>query len=151
MKFGMLLHLLGSIVWIGGMFFAYMALRPAAASLLEPPQRLALWCETLRRFFFWVWCAVVLIFVSGTYMLKSAYGVGDAPAYVLVMMGLGTVMAFIFAFVFFVPYRQLRVAVAGKNWKAGGAALGRIRMMVGVNLILGLITTGVAVLRGLLA
>jgi len=147
----MLLHLLGSIVWIGGMFFAYMALRPAAASLLEPPQRLPLWCETLRRFFFWVWCAVVLIFLSGTYMLKSAYGVADAPTYVLVMMGFGTVMAVIFAFVFFVPFRHLRAAVAAKNWKAGGAALARIRMLVGVNLVLGLITTGVAVLRGLLA
>ena len=29
-----LLHVLGIVVWVGGMFFAYMALRPVAASVL---------------------------------------------------------------------------------------------------------------------
>ena len=36
------LHLLSAVIWVGGMFFAYMVLRPAAATLLEPPQRLPL-------------------------------------------------------------------------------------------------------------
>ena len=45
------LHLLGVVVWVGGMFFAHMALRPAATELLEPPQRLPLLQATLMRFF----------------------------------------------------------------------------------------------------
>jgi uncharacterized membrane protein len=36
--------------------------------------------------------------------------------------------------------------VQHEDWKAGGAALGQIRIMVGVNLALGLINIGIAVL-----
>jgi len=36
------LHFLATVIWVGGMFFAYMALRSVAASLLEPAQRLPL-------------------------------------------------------------------------------------------------------------
>ena len=48
------LHLLAAVIWVGGMFFAYMALRPATGSL-EPSIRLTLWSQTLKRFFPWVW------------------------------------------------------------------------------------------------
>ena len=43
MGIALLLHLLGVVVWVGGMFFAYMALRPVAATVLGPPLRLGLW------------------------------------------------------------------------------------------------------------
>ena len=35
MSIANLVHLLAAVVWVGGMFFAYMALRPVAASLLD--------------------------------------------------------------------------------------------------------------------
>jgi len=44
------LHLLAAIVWVGGMFFAHLVLRPAAMEL-EPAQRLALWLRVFDRFF----------------------------------------------------------------------------------------------------
>ena len=47
------LHILAAIVWIGGMFFAVLVLRPAAGPL-EPPDRLALWRRVFARFFPWV-------------------------------------------------------------------------------------------------
>lgn len=137
------LHLLGVAVWVGGMFFAYMALRPAAVAVLEPPLRLPLWHQTLRRFFLWVWVAVVLILVSGLHMMAALGGHG-APAYAWVMLVIGIAMMLIFAHVFFAPYRRLGRAVAAADWKAGGAALGQIRKLVGLNLILGLITITVA-------
>ncbi|HEY6898714.1 MAG TPA: hypothetical protein VI279_15765, partial [Rhodocyclaceae bacterium] len=55
------LHVASVVVWVGGMFFAYMCLRPAAVELLEPPQRLRLWLGVFDRFFRWVWLAVALI------------------------------------------------------------------------------------------
>ncbi|MBX9630305.1 MAG: CopD family protein [Burkholderiales bacterium] len=137
------LHLLGVAVWVGGMFFAYMALRPAAVAVLEPPLRLPLWHQTLRRFFLWVWVAVVLILVSGLHMI-AALGGRDAPAYAWIMLVIGIVMMLIFAHVFFAAFRRLERAVAAADWKAGGAALGQIRKLVGLNLILGLITITVA-------
>jgi uncharacterized membrane protein len=137
------LHLLGVAVWVGGMFFAYMALRPAAVAVLEPPLRLPLWHQTLRRYFLWVWVAVVLILISGLHMI-AALGGRDAPAYAWIMLVIGIVMMLIFAHVFFAAFRRLERAVAAADWKAGGAALGQIRKLVGLNLILGLITITVA-------
>ena len=55
MPIAITLHLLAAVVWVGGMFFAYVALRPVAASLLPPPLRLPLWSQTVARFFPWVW------------------------------------------------------------------------------------------------
>ena len=43
-------HLAGAITWLGGMFFAYFCLRPAAVEVLDPPKRLPLWVATFARF-----------------------------------------------------------------------------------------------------
>lgn len=150
MRISLLLHLLGAVIWIGGMFFAYLALRPAAAKLLAPPQRLPLWRETLRRFFLWVWIAIVLLYASGLHMLASAYGVRAAPGYVIAMAALASVMSVIFAFVYFVPFAALGRSVDAEEWKTAGAALNRIRQLVATNLVLGLVTLAVAVIGGLL-
>lgn len=137
------LHVLGVTVWVGGMFFAYVTLRPAAVLVLEPPQRLELWCQTLARFFRWVWVAVAVILATGLHMTGRLGGV-HAPLYALAMLVVGLVMMLVFVHVFFVPYGRLKRAVAGRDWKAGGAALGQIRRLVGVNLALGLLVITIA-------
>lgn len=141
------LHVIGFTVWVGGMFFAYMALRPAAAERLEPPQRLSLWEGVFKKFFPWVWLCVALILVSGLYMMTL---IGKPPMYVNVMFLLGIIMMLLFAHLFFAPFKRLKRAVAAQDWKAGGATLGQIRMIVGINLSLGLITVVVGML-GMLA
>jgi uncharacterized membrane protein len=146
MEIARFLHLIGVVIWVGGMFFAYMTLRPAAAALLEPPQRLPLWQATLSRFFTWVWVAVALIIVSSAWMLVALGGMKSVGVYVHVMLAIGVVMMAIFAHVFFAPFRRLTRAVEAKDWPAGGAALGQIRKLVGLNLILGLVTVAVAIL-----
>jgi uncharacterized membrane protein len=143
-KIAVLFHVLGVVIWVGGMFFAYMALRPAAAKLLEPPLRVSLWQDTLRRFFNWVWVAVVLVLASGIWMLFQMGGLSNAPGYVHTMLLIGIVMMAIFAHVFFAPFSRLSASVATKDWKTGGAALNQIRIQVALNLILGLITITVA-------
>jgi uncharacterized membrane protein len=139
------LHVLSVVVWVGGMFFAYMALRPVAASVLEPPQRLTLWSGVFGKFFPWVWASVALILASGLHMLM-AFGGAAAPHYVFTMLVLGVAMMAIFAHVFFAPYGRLKRAVAAQDWKAGGAALAQIRKLVGINLSLGLVTIAVVFL-----
>jgi uncharacterized membrane protein len=139
----LLLHLLSDVVWIGGMFLAYLAVRPAAVEALEPPQRLKLWVGIFRRFFFWVWLAVLLLLGTGFWMMNEIAGV---PTYVIVMAAVGIVMMLIFLHVFFAPYARLKRAVQAEDWKSGGAALGQIRILVGVNLVLGLVNIAIAVL-----
>ena len=149
MKAALFFHLLGAVVWVGGMFFAWVCLRPVAAAALQPPLRLQLWAGVFGRFFPWVWASVALILASGLYLL---YLVGEryAPLYAYVMMGSGILMMLIFGHVFFGPYRRLQRAVAAEDWPAGGVALGKIRALVGTNLLLGIFTVAVATLGALL-
>jgi uncharacterized membrane protein len=149
MSLSLFLHVLGVVVWVGGMFFAYMALRPVAASVLEPPQRLTLWAGVFGKFFPWVWLSVTLVLLSGLHML-ALLGWMAAPLYALAMLVLGIVMMVIFFIVFFAPYKTLEGAVAAQDWKAGGAALGRIRQLIGINLGIGLATIAVAFLGKML-
>ncbi len=139
------LHVMGVVIWVGGMFFAYMALRPAAAQLLTPAQRLPLWHRTLARFFQWVWLAVGLILASGLHMTRVMGG-HDAPLHAKVMLILGVIMMIVFAHVFFAPFGRLGRAVAAEDWPAGGVALGQIRRLVGINLVIGLVTVTIATL-----
>jgi len=139
MKFALLLHILGVVVWVGGMFFAYMALRPAAIKALEPPLRLSLWRETFANFFRWVWAAIVFIFMSGLYMMEQMGRSSGIPIYVWLMFGVGIVMTVIFLHIYFAPYARLRRFVDAQSWQSAGEALAQIRLLVGINLSLGLV------------
>jgi len=143
MRVELLLHVISDVVWVGGMFVAYLAVRPAAAEALEPPQRLKLWAGIFARFFRWVWVAVVLILGTGFSMMEQMKSV---PIYVQAMAGIGVLMSAIFMHVYFAPFGRLKRAVQHEDWKAGAAALGQIRVLVGVNLALGLINIAVAML-----
>ena len=134
-------HVLGIIVWVGGMFFAHQALRPAIVEVLEPPQRLALWVATFKRFFLWVWISIILVLVSGLWMF-SLYP--EPPIFMHIMLGLGIIMMLIFLHVFFAPYKKLKQAVKEERWKDGAKSLGQIRLLVGINLSIGLVTAIVA-------
>lgn len=131
-----LIHILGFTIWVGGMFFSYVALRPAAG-VLEPAMRMTLWVGTLQRFFRWVWVSIALIFGSGIYMITL---LGSLPHYVTAMFFLGVVMTFLFLIVSYVPFASLKHSVAAQNWASGAKSLGQIRTLVGVNLVLGLAT-----------
>jgi len=133
------LHQLATVVWVGGMFFAHMALRPAAAESLQAPPRLQLMAGVFRRFFAWVWAAIVLLWGSGLWIFLVPLA-GRAGGHVHLMMGIAAVMTCIFVFIYVLPYRGFRSAVGGGDWASAGVRLGLIRRLIGVNLVLGLIT-----------
>lgn len=145
-RIAFLLHVWGIVIWVGGMFFAYMALRPAAVQTLEPPQRLPLWAATFDRFFPWVWVSVVAILGSGLYLIAAYGGFAAVGLYVHAMFTLGVVMMLIFGHVYFAPFRKLKKGVAAKEWKAAGAALSQIRVLVGINLAIGMVNIAVVLL-----
>lgn len=142
------LHVLAALIWVGGMFFAWMVLRPAAIKALEGPARLKLWVEVFQGFFRWVWVAVVLLPVSGVGMLNLHFtGFENAPRYVQVMMGLYVVMTALFIRIQALMLPELRTAVDAQDWPAGAAVLGRIRRLVGINLLVGLVVVAIASVR----
>jgi uncharacterized membrane protein len=142
------LHVLSALVWVGGMFFAWMVLRPAAMKALEGPARLKLWVEVFQGFFRWVWIAVVLLPISGVGMIHLQFsGFEAAPRYVQVMMGLYVVMTALFIRIQALLLPELRTAVAAQDWPTGAATLGKIRKLVGINLIVGLVLVAIASAR----
>ena len=145
MRIALWLHLLATVVWVGGMFFAHVALRPAAAAL-APPVRLPLISAALAIFLMWAGAAVVTILATGFMMIFARGGFTSVGGSVHVMAVLGLVMASIYGFIMAVPFPRVRSGVAAENWQAAGAALAQVRRLVGVNLILGLVTITVAVL-----
>ena len=140
-----LLHVLSIVVWVGGMVFAHFFLRPAAMQL-PPPQRIPLMHATLQRFFRTVVVAVLVVFVTGGWMIgraaKETVQAGLAfnmPLDWTLMAALGVLMMAIFAHIRFALYKRLDKAVAAQDWPAGGSALASIRTWVGANLAIGVV------------
>ncbi len=139
MEIGIVLHLLAAVIWVGGMFFAHIALRPAASSL-PPDARLPLLAETLGRFFAWVWIAVFLLPLSGYLMVFMGYGgLFHLGPYLNIMQALGWLMIAIFLHIFFAPFTRLRRALRAGDLALASQQMTAIRRFVGVNLVLGLI------------
>lgn len=145
MQIALWLHLVGVVVWVGGMFFAHMVLRPAVQTL-APPVRLPLLAGIVTRFFAWAALAIVAILASGFGLVAMHGGFAAVGPGVHTMAALGLVMSLVFLVIVAGPFRALRAGVAAGDWPRAGAAMGRVRLLVLVNLVLGLATLTVAVL-----
>lgn len=138
------LHLAGVIAWVGGMFFAYFCLRPAAVEVLEPAKRLPLWSATLARFLPYAAIAVLVILATGITMLVQA-GFRAAPVGWHAMLALGLLMAAVFTYAYLVLFPKLRDRSAAADWPAAAQALNGIRRLVALNLVLGICTVIAAI------
>lgn len=147
MRIALLIHILGVIVWVGGMFFAHVCLRPVAAEQLPPPQRLPLLAAILGRFFNAVTIAVIAILATGLWRFAEVGG-SPVPWRWHAMAGIGSAMIVIYGLILLRWYPRLKAAVAAQDWPAGGAAMNVIRPLVLVNLILGLLTVIIAMIGG---
>jgi len=139
----LILHIFSAVVWVGGMFFALVVLRPATAAL-EPGPRLELWLRVFGRFFAWVFAAIVLLPASGYAMVFGVYsGFRGIGLHVHIMQAVGIIMMLLFFHLYFAPWRRFRAALARGDRAAAAAQLGQIRTIVTVNLLLGLLTVAV--------
>jgi len=139
------LHLLAAVGWVGGIFFAYMALRPASM-LLDAPLRLSLWSATFGRFFPWVWGFIAVLLVSGHLLMSQA----SSHASLLAMVVIGWAMSLLFAYLYFVLFASLKRAVAASDTPAAAQAMTRIRPVMATNLALGLAASALGALHPVL-
>ncbi|MBN9034640.1 MAG: CopD family protein [Rhizobiales bacterium] len=142
------LHILAVVFWVGGMAFAYTILRPAAGGL-EPAQRLPLWRRVFASFLPRVGGAIVVILVTGIWMIFSVFGgFATAPLNVNLMMATGILMMLLYLHLVFAPWKRFRMAVDGGDLQAAARNLDRIRRTVAINTALGLLTIVIAVSGG---
>lgn len=144
MGIALMLHVLAATVWVGGMFFALVCLRPATGDL-EPGPRLKLWAGVLRRFFPWVLLAALVLLGSGLWMTVAILGgFRSVGLHVHLMTGLGLLMMLLALHAYFAPLRRLRRQVAESHWADAGKALNQIRLLITINLVLGLAVVAIA-------
>jgi uncharacterized membrane protein len=133
-------HLLAAVFWVGGMAFAYTVLRPAAGAL-DPPVRLALWRRVFARFLPWVGASIVALLLSGFATAFLLFGeLASTPAYVHAMTTTGIIMMLLFLHLVFAPWRRFRAALDRGAPPEAAKNLNQMRIIVGVNLLLGVVT-----------
>lgn len=142
------LHLASVIVWIGGMSFAHFCLRPAAIATLQAPQRLPLMSSALGRFFVLVGWSIALLWASGIAMFVEAWSAGARPPWNWnAMAAIAAMMTIVFAVIVLRRHPRMRGALETGDLPAAGAVLDGIRRLVVLNLVLGWVVVGLAVLR----
>lgn len=129
-------HLAAAIVWLGGMAFMLLALRPSLGTLQTPAQRLPLLAAVLRRFFAAVWACILVLLLSGAYMFGHA-GAQAAPIGWHLMTGIGVLMFLVFGHIYFAFYRPIQRAIAVSDWPLAGRKAGLLAKLVTVNFVLG--------------
>jgi uncharacterized membrane protein len=140
------LHLLAAVAWVGGIFFATMALRPASMQL-ELSQRMSLWAATFGCFFPWVWGFIAALLVSGHALLAQM----PANSGLVAMVAIGWAMSLLFAYLYFVLFASLKRALAASDIAASGQTMARIRPVMVTNLVLGLVASALGALHPLLS
>jgi len=135
-----LIHLLAALIWIGGMFFVYVILRPAIIETLDPPLRLMLWKAIFSRFFPWIWASVIALPITGVWMsthLTSSFIPIHLPIKIMLLIGL--IMIALFVYLYFKPFHHLKNHLAKNEHQAAAKQLAIMRKIVAFNLTLGLI------------
>lgn len=144
MSIALSLHILSVVVWVGGMFFAYVLLRPVAAQLLDPPVRLTLWSRIFSKFFIFVWISIILLISTGHGMIGFFGGMANVGKYVHIMLALGYVMFLLYGHLYFASFKRLKLAVEASDWDDAANRLNSMRRLIGINLTLGIITIVIA-------
>ncbi len=142
-QWALAVHVLAAVIWVGGMFFAVLVVRPSLRAL-EPAQRIAVHNQVFRRFFLVIWHVMPIIILSGYAMVAVVYGgFANLPWNVNLMQAIGWIMAAVFAAIFFGPYRRFRAAASTARAAQAGET---IRKLILANLVLGLIVVVIAAL-----
>lgn len=144
MGIALTLHLLAATVWVGGLFFTFVCLRPAAAEI-DAAHRMRLWADALTLFSRWVGGAIAVLLATGLWIIFSIMGgMQHAGKHVHLMLGLGLLMMLLAGHMHFAPLKRLRRDVEAGRWADAGKALAQIRIFIGLNLALGLLVIAAA-------
>lgn len=134
------LHALAATFWVGGMAFAHFVLRPGAAPM-APQDRLALWNRILGRFLPLVGIAILVLIVTGYGALVLVYGsFGGGGGHVHLMQLTGWIMFLLYGHIVMAPWRRFKLAVVAGDLPEAAKRLAQIRLLVTINLTLGVLT-----------
>ncbi|MBF0384158.1 MAG: hypothetical protein HQL69_24360 [Magnetococcales bacterium] len=145
MSFLLTVHFIAALIWVGGMFFTHFVLRPSA-EFLSLPEKINLWSRVLQRFLAIIWFAIIVLPLSGYWMVFSYFGGWeDLGLHIYIMQVVGWTMIIIFIYVFFGPFREMKIRIKEELFPEAGMFMLKIRKLVGFNLFLGIVNVVTAV------
>lgn len=137
------LHYLATVMWIGGMAFNIMVLRPSMV-VLDQNQRPVLGARVLKRFIVFAWLSIAVLVLTGISISYNRIASDNIPAtYGIVLLGkhfVTSIMILVVAWVSFVLSEKLAPFAPKPD---------TILMLVKTNLSLGaLVLLLTAILKG---
>ena len=138
------IHILATIILLGGMFFASVAVRPGTRGL-EVDAALVLWHRMLSRFFAWASVSMLLILVTGIGMVFLKFGgFSGVPAIHRGNMAIGLPAIALYAYVYFGPWQRYNETLSRGDWIAAQKNITRVRTLMAIVLALGLVASAVS-------
>jgi len=141
------LHVVGAVVWVGGMIAMRFAAHPAFMEIGDPKERLPKIAKGLKRLFMLVLPFVMILAATGT-VLTIGYGIKHTDFSYLthIKEGVWTIML-INLVAMMIRRSKAQKAMQEGDYTKAGALLGLIgRVMVPINIALGLVAIAVGAL-----
>ena len=145
-KLWLFLHLVGMVVWVGGMFFMLHVLHPSLQAL-DGPQRPKLVLAVQGKFFKMVSVSLALIWGSGLAMLGTAISNGLKPWPIgwHMMVTLALVMTVLFLYIRLALFPQVQRVFASGEGGQLAPLMKKIRTLMMVNMGLGFLVIAAAI------
>jgi uncharacterized membrane protein len=141
------LHVLAAALWVGGMATVQLAVRPAILAVLhDPGQRQMLMGSLLQKFLGLVLVAIAVLVLSGLTMIGQVGGLRAYPPSVHAMIGLGVLMMLVFGHLRFALFPRLQRGIQAGDKPLAAKTLNSIRLLVNLNLVLGVLAFTAALL-----
>lgn len=138
-------HQIGFVILLGGIFFMLFALRPASRDLDTGEERILVYFRYYKSLLRWIWFALLLLWVSGVSKIL-AMDIQHLPLKVGLMAGAGAVMTVLTLLAHFAVYYEMDEAIYAAHWPRAARRGSRLRKIMALNLLIGLmlIVVGVA-------
>lgn len=144
------LHVLGGIVWIGGMIAIRLSVHPGLMEIKDDEERVRRTLAIVLRFFDLVIPFIIIILLTGL-MISLGMGLSQTPLakYVHIKEGIWTIMALVFV-VIYTRAHKARRAFANSDVAGAKKLLAPIaRYLLPTNIVLGILALAVGItLRG---
>lgn len=119
------LHLFFAVVWIGGMIYSLLFLKPSLREIAQEEQRGRFLKLVFSKFFLAVWLSILVLFLTGMGLWHGyRKDFSDNPLFHIKLFLFG-LMVLIFTYIYFFLLRKNR--------------LSHIPNLIGVNLLLGIL------------
>ena len=119
------LHLFFAIVWVGGMVYSLLFLRPSLREIAQEEQRGKFLKQVFSKFFLAVWLSIIVLFLTGMSLwhgYRKDFSDNSLFHLKLFLFGL---MVIIFTYIYFFLFRRNK--------------LSHIPNLIGVNLLLSIL------------